>query len=671
MGEVTASDRARRIAGWGLTAFSVLLLATMPISTSGDVYSRPGIFGDPGQDAAFVVVVVLAFVLSGAVLVHLRPRNLIGWLLLACGGLQSMQLSSNAYGARALTDPDGSLPLGLTTMWLASWTWLPALLLPVLVLPAIYPTGRPPSRFWAWHVRVSLSGIAAVVLLAATVQGVVDDTVEFARLPWDLPRWSAILLGVIALVLIVPATATSLVGTTVRAARARAPERQQLVWLISVIGAVLVTTFLPVDFLPLEFLFVLSYAFVPVAVVIGVLRYRLLGIEVVLRRGLLYLPLTLLVALTVGGLTTVLARVVPDGPLPLVLSSAVVAVMVFPVAGGLRRLVDRFVLGQRADPLTVVDRVSAGLEVATDDPVTSMVEAVATAAGASYASVTDEAGAELARLGEPVSGSLRLPLRHRGEVLGGLAIGPRRGEPRVTDRDARLIGSLVPHVAAVVRASSLARDLARQRERVVSATLAERDRLRRDLHDSLGPSLSGIALGLEAAEHALDRDPRSAHHILARTREEADAAVREVRRVLDGLRPSSLDRHGLLGAVRETATGLGLGRPGGARFYLEADEMPALTSRVEEAAYRIVAESLTNVVRHSGAGHCEVRLAVSDGGLEVGIDDDGSGPFGAGPPGVGLDSMRRRAVDLGGRLDVRALQPHGTGIIAVLPLADP
>ena len=404
---------------------------------------------------------------------------------------------------------------------------------------------------------------------------------------------------------------------------------------------------------------------------IGVLRYRLLGIEVVLRRGLLYLPLTLLVALTVGGLTTVLARVVPDGPLPLVLSSAVVAVMVFPVAGRLRRLVDRIVLGERADPFTVVDRVSAGLEVATDDPVASMVEAVATAAGASYASVTDELGAELACVGEPVSNSLQLPLRHRGQVLGSLAIGPRRGEPRVTDRDARLIGSLVPHVAAVVRASSLARDLARQRERVVSATLAERDRVRRDLHDGLGPSLSGIALGLEAAEHAMDSDPRSVQDILTRTRAEADSAVREVRRVLDGLRPSSLDQHGLLGAVRETATGLGLGRPGGPRFDLQVDGLPALAPRVEEAAFRIVAESLTNVVRHSGAGHCEVRLGVSDDGLEVAISDDGTGPNGVGTPGVGLDSMRRRASDLGGRLEVRALRPRGTAVTAVLPWEEP
>ena len=108
--------------------------------------------------------------------------------------------------------------------------------------------------------------------------------------------------------------------------------------------------------------FMVMFACIPVAVVVGVLRYRLLGIEVVLRRTLLYAPLALLVALIVGGLTTVLASLFPDGPLPLIAASAVVAILVIPVAGRLRLLVDRLVLGERADPLALVDRVGAGLE---------------------------------------------------------------------------------------------------------------------------------------------------------------------------------------------------------------------------------------------------------------------------------------------------------------------
>jgi signal transduction histidine kinase len=238
----------------------------------------------------------------------------------------------------------------------------------------------------------------------------------------------------------------------------------------------------------------------------------------------------------------------------------------------------------------------------------------------------------------------------------------------VTSSDARLLDALSPHLAVVVRSRRLTDELARERARVVAATLAERNRLRQDLHDGLGPSLSGIALGLEAADQALGHDPDTVHELLVRTRAEAASAVREVRRVIDDLRPSALDRHGLADAVRETAAGLGLGQPGGPDFALEVEELPALAAAVEEAAFRIVAESLTNVVRHSGARACSVRLAGSADELSVSIEDDGSGMRGPRTDGVGLDSMRRRAAELGGRVMVELVRPHGTLVTALLPL---
>jgi signal transduction histidine kinase len=220
----------------------------------------------------------------------------------------------------------------------------------------------------------------------------------------------------------------------------------------------------------------------------------------------------------------------------------------------------------------------------------------------------------------------------------------------------------------VVRSQRLTADLARERERVVAATLGERERLRRDLHDGLGPSLSGIALGLEAADHVLRSDPDSAHELLDRTRSEADRAVREIRRVLDALRPSALDRHGLAGAVRETASGLGFGRPGGPTIALEMDNLPFLAPDVEEVAFRIISESLTNVVRHSGAHSCSVRCAQLNGDLCVDVRDDGEGFVRPPVGGVGLESMRQRASILGGRVSVEPVQPRGTAVVAVLPL---
>jgi signal transduction histidine kinase len=659
------SVRFRRAIAVVAAGLTFLLVATIPWSLSGGVFDRPGIDHASVGRSATAVVVPLAFTVSGLALIWLRPRNVIGWILITVGVLQAVQQSLDSYAARALTDPDRSLPFGLFAAWGSSWTWIPAVLLPITVLPALYPTGRTTSPFWRWEVRLALAGIVLVCLMTATTQGTISDTVSAARLPWETPTWLVALIGIPALALLAGTVVMSLVGTVVRTTRAQSPERQQLAWLVTVVGAMV-----PLAFYTSGPLFSVVYVAVPVAVTIGVLRYGLLGIEVLVRRTLLYVPLTLLVAFLGGGLATWLARLIPSGPLPLIFGSAVVAIVIFPLAAWLRRSVDRFVMGERADPLAVVDRVGSGLELSAEDPVPAMLEAVASSVGASYAAVSDEVDTVVAAVGEPTASSLALPLLHGGERLGTLTVGPRRGEPRVTDRDRQLVDALAPHVAVVLASRRLTDELARERQRVVAATLAERERLRSDLHDGLGPSLSGIALGLEAADHLLTSDPATAHDLLARTRQEAESAVLEVRRVLDALRPSALDRQGLPDAVREAAVGLGLGRAGSSTsFSLDLQtELPPLRPAVEEAAYRIVTEALTNVARHAQASHCSVALFGVNGDLRVVVRDDGRGFDGPRQGGVGLPSMRRRAEDLGGSLAVWRSEPCGTVVEVELPL---
>ncbi|WP_353953433.1 sensor histidine kinase [Knoellia sp. S7-12] len=659
-----ADDWARRTAGWLVAALILALFATVPVSLSGGVLNRPLVVGS--ESGLWIGAIVAALALSGAALTHLRPKNVIGWLLLLSGLLQVINISADAYATRALTDPDGSLPLGLACAWLASWTWMPSLLLLVLVLPALYPTGRAPSTYWAWHVRLSMVGITTSALLMAFGPGGVDDTVEGVELPWTLPEWALWAFGVPAAVLLAASAVSTIVGTLVRAVRARTPERQQLLWLLSVVTLMVGTVFTEYSVL-----FGLSYGLVPVAVVIGVLRYRLLGIEVALRQTLLYVPMTLLVALVVGGLTTALARLVPEGPLPLLAASAVVVALVLPVARRLSVLVDRLVLGERADPLTLVDRVAADLEVAHDDPVAAMLQAVASAASSPSAAVRDTSGRLVAEVGgntDPTAQTFVVPLRHGGDDLGTLELAMSVQPKGTTDPGRRLAATLAPHLAVVVHARRLTQDLKRERARVTAATLAERDRVRRDLHDGLGPSLSGIALSLEAATMAQDTDPTSVPLLLARTREEADSAVREIRRVVDGLRPAALDLRGLPSAVEDTASMLGLGRQGGVAFNLQADLPATLPPAVEEGAFRILAEALTNVVRHAEATRCDVTIRRSHGDLRLVVSDDGCGLAASNGSGHGLASMLRRATDLNGHLEVTGKQQGGTVITAVLPV---
>jgi signal transduction histidine kinase len=661
-------DRRLAVLGWCLAVLALLLMAAVPFLVSGGVNERPRVVaGYPAREYVAHLVIVASLVLSGAWLVHLRPRNAIGWILLASGVLQAVQTSTDAYGIRALTDPDHSLPLARSAEWVAQWTWIPALLLVVAVLPILYPTGHPSSRFWRRHLRVTVVGVACLVSAAAIASVKFDDSVTGYDAGYAPPTWLVAPLAVVGIVTTAGCVLVTLVGTVVRTVRAGAPERQQLALLEAVVALMLVFAFMPG-----QFLFAFVYASLPVAIVVGVLRYRLLGIEVAVRRTLLYVPLTVLVALVVGLSTASLARLLPDGPLPLLLGSAVVAVFIFPVARLLQRGVDRFVLGDRADPLRQVAGVGAELAAPGEDPVSSMLAAVTTATGATYGAVCGPDGAVLVSLGaDDHVPTHRVPLRLGDDDLGTLAVGPRRGSSRVADDDARLIDALAPHLAMVVHASRLTAALAEQQARAARATLTERDRLRRDLHDGLGPSLSGISLSLEAALVAIRRDPGSATTILERTRAEADDASREVRRVIDALRPTALDRADLARAVRQTATGLGLGRPGGTSFSLEAGDLDGLPPVVEEAAYRIVAESLTNVARHADASCCVVRLSRGPGVLHLVVEDDGTGLDDASSGGHGLGSMRQRAGDLGGRLVVRQRVPGGTTVDAVLPWVRP
>jgi signal transduction histidine kinase len=204
---------------------------------------------------------------------------------------------------------------------------------------------------------------------------------------------------------------------------------------------------------------------------------------------------------------------------------------------------------------------------------------------------------------------------------------------------------------------------------VVAVTRQERQRLRRDLHDGLGPSLSGVSLGLQALQDARAADDQgAADQLLARIREEVTTAVGEVRRILDDLRPAVLDSTRLPDAIRRQAAAVSTGP-----FEVSVDaaaDLPVLPPAVETTAYRITQEALTNVVRHAGAHHAHITLDASDAALTLTITDDGHGINGPGhDQGVGLASMRQRAQALQGTLRVDS-SDHGTTVMATLPLQD-
>ena len=181
----------------------------------------------------------------------------------------------------------------------------------------------------------------------------------------------------------------------------------------------------------------------------------------------------------------------------------------------------------------------------------------------------------------------------------------------------------------------------------IAAREEERRRLRRELHDGLGPTLTGIAFAADAAANPIDTDP-GVERLLTSLRRDSRTALADVRRIVDDLRPPALDELGLVGALRQRADQFSW-RADGASVHVQLDvpdEVPALPAAIEVATYRIATEALTNVVRHSRATGAVVRLRC-DERLDLSITDDGP-PNGAWAPGVGLHAMRERAAELGG-----------------------
>jgi signal transduction histidine kinase len=233
----------------------------------------------------------------------------------------------------------------------------------------------------------------------------------------------------------------------------------------------------------------------------------------------------------------------------------------------------------------------------------------------------------------------------------------------LSSRDEQLLGDLVRQAAAAARTWHLAEELQDSRERLVVAREEERRRIRRDLHDGLGPALSGVVFQLESARLLLDRDPAQARRHVEESTTQVQDLVADVRRLVHDLRPPALDDLGLEGALHQLAS-----RCGGLDVTVDATGLGPLPAAVEVAAYRIAAEAMTNVVRHARAARASVRVRRESGILLVEVSDDGVGIPAEREVGVGLSSLRERAAELGGRTEITCPEGGGTVVRARLPL---
>lgn len=600
----------------------------------------------------------VGFAACGAILAVQRGRNPIGWLLLTAGVAHLATAAASAlatYGS-AHGWPAGLLRL-LVTVFLISWPWGICLLLPLSL--QLFPDGRPVSPRWRWLVVLTVvAGIGFVLAMGTEPEPALigDMTISsYLSLPYYHrldPLWAAAntapLIGMIA----------AIAGLTVRYRRGDERLRRQLLWLVLAL-IVAVAANLPrwiVGDGPI--LLLLAVPLVPIAITIAILRHQLLDIRLVVSRALLYLLLTLAVVAGYLGLVALFGALLQGAGAPIV-ATLLIAVLFNPARVRLQRAVDRLLYGARSDPVAAVSAVGARL--AADD-LGGVLGGIREALRLPFAALR-HADREIAAAGTPPATLETVELAYGGARVGELLVGVRSGEKALGEPDRAVLALLAAPLAAALHASALAEEVQASRERIVTAREEERRRLHRDLHDGLGPTLTGAGYKADAARNVVSTDPAAAQTLIGQVRDDIGTAIDDVRRLVYGLRPPALDEVGLVGALQRHCERL----PLAVSFDAPVHVRP-LPAAVEVAAYRIVTEALTNVTRHSGATSASVTIDVGSA-VELSILDNGSGD-GSWSPGVGLTSIRERAAELGGTCTAGPT-PTGGRVVAVLPLEVP
>lgn len=211
----------------------------------------------------------------------------------------------------------------------------------------------------------------------------------------------------------------------------------------------------------------------------------------------------------------------------------------------------------------------------------------------------------------------------------------------------------------------LNRELQLSRQKIVTAREEERRRLRRDLHDGLGPTLAAQMFRVGAVQVAVETNPQKAVKLLDDLQNGIEGTLTTIRQLVYDLRPPLLDQLGLAGAVTDFVSR----HDSPVQLHLDLPEqLPALSAAVEVAAFRIVQTGVDNVTKHAQASACDIIIRVQHDNLHIDITDDGSGIPAQYRAGVGLTSMRERAEELGGTFSLTPAAPRGTHLSVVIPL---
>ncbi len=664
-----------------LPAVPVGLASTALVVTAAAAYLDTG--ATAGQRAAVhagygVVSAVIGSVVVAAAVVILveRPRHAVGVVLAALGtvwAVDGLMESWSAYSfgtGRPGTD---------AAVWFVA-RFGASLLLGLPLLLVLYPTGRLMAGRWRTVSIVTVACAATLpvaLLLAPDAVVFADRAVPGVRTDWatlPLSPEVATAMLVVSRVLTLGSLLLALAVVVARHRSAEGRERRQLRWLLWA-GIVCGLSAVLLLLLPSGGLTTLILATAVIltaaSVTIGVVRPDLADVDALVAGTLTYAGVAAVVVgldLAVLGVTgAVLGDRLSERDVSLLVLALAVAVygpLRTWVGAGVRRLM----FGRRGDRYDVVSAFAARMEetASVEEQLPALAAAVASTFKVPYVRVevlVPGGGALTASHGRRTEETHELDIAYQGEPVGRLEL-PHAGlRSMLSRRDRTLLVDLVRQAAIAIRAGLLAVALQDSRETLVLGREDDRRRIRRDLHDGLGPALGGVAMRLDAAGNAVGSDPESARRLIRLARTEVREALDDVRRLVHDLRPPALDDLGLEAAIEQQAERV----RSELAVTVEAAGLGTLPAAVEVAAYRIVSEALTNVVRHAGASRCTIRLVSHASALEVEVTDDGVGIGEDVSAGVGLLSLRERAEELGGRCEVSCPEVGGTRVWAWLP----
>ncbi len=644
----------------------------------------PPRWGFRGFQSLFAIPVMT----GGAFIASRRPRNPIGWFILATGIVGAFVGFGEEYAAYALLTRPGLLPGGEIIAGISNWLWIFSMGLGAIYIPLYFPDGRLPSPRWrivAW--------LGVLWMIMGSLRLIIEpgplDNMRFVINPFGIEKlaaqlsWLSLYTALGIGLLVMGAAALSLI---LRYRRSGGEVRLQIKWVAYA------AALMPLSGIVGQFdgwfadliLFLIVLAF-PAATWIAILRYRLYDIDLIINRTLVYGAVTACIiavyALVVGAIGTLFQA--QGNWLIALIATGLVAALFQPLRERWQHWVNQLLYGHRDEPFEVLASLGKRLQ-GTMSPETiypTIVESVAQTLKLPYVALTVKKGdteQTVKSFGKPTAAPDAFPLTYQGVVIGQLLAAQRSPDEPFTTGEKRLLRNIARQAGTAVYTHQLAADLQRARQQIVASREEERRRLRRDLHDGLGPALASHMLKIGSARALLNRDPATTDRLLLELETSIETTLADVRRLVYNLRPPALDQWGLAGAVRAYAAECESGEMSGNRQKLAIkidapDRLPPLPAAVEVAAYHIAREGLTNVVRHAQAQHCTLKLAVDEGEngrLHLRISDDGQGLPDIFHAGVGLASMQERAEELGGNCVIKSSGKKGTRVTAVLPLAD-